>query len=167
MKAVVMASLIAGFVGAVIGASVVIAVPQAARVGYVTVPQVIASTPEGQGIRKVEDARRKELKPLTDQLQKLQPKMRAGSATFDEREQYKKLIDKYNTINKKYDTQFNQLIKPFDQRLRASISASAKAQGYSLIVDGVIALDSGLLLYSDKTVADLTPFVVKEFKKRP
>ena len=166
MRAVILASLISGFFGVVVGVTVVIAVPQAVRVGYVTVPQVIASTPEGQGIRKVEDLRTKELKPVVGSMQTLQPKMRAGSATFEEREQFKKLEQRYAAIVKKYSPQFDKLIQPFDKRLRASIETSAKAQGYSLVVDGIIATDSGLLLYADKTVADLTPFVIKEFKKR-
>jgi outer membrane protein len=166
MKAVILASVISGFIGAVMGATVVVAVPQAVRVGYVTVPQVVASTPEGQGIRKIEELRRKELKPVVTNMQTLQPKMRAGSATFEEREQFKKLEQQYAAIVKKYNPKFDTLIQPFDKRLGASIAASAKAQGYSLIVDGIIATDSGLLLYADKTVADLTPFVVKEFKKR-
>ncbi len=166
MRAVILASLVSGFFGAVLGATVVIAVPQAVRVGYVTVPQVIASTPEGMGIRKVEELRRKELTPIVKTMQTLQPKMRAGSATFEEREQFKKLEQQYAAIVKKYSPKFDKLIQPFDKRLGESIAASAKAQGYSLVVDGIIATDSGLLLYADKTVADLTPFVVKEFKKR-
>jgi Skp family chaperone for outer membrane proteins len=166
MKTAWVGSLAAGFFGALVGASAVVAVPQAARVGYVTVPQVLAGTTEGQGLRKVEEARRQALKPTVDALQKIQPKMRSGNATFEERELYKKLIAQYNAVNKKFDVQFDRLMKPFDKRLQAAISASARAQGYSLVVDGVIALESGLMLYSDKTVADLTPTVLKEFKKR-
>jgi Skp family chaperone for outer membrane proteins len=166
MKTAWVGSLVIGYVGALIGASAVVAVPQAARVGYVTVPQVLAGTTEGQALHKVEEARRQALKPTVQALQKLQPKMRSGNATFEEREQYKKLTDQYTLINRKFNAQFDQLMKPFDKRLQVAIATSARTQGYSLVVDGVIALESGLLLYSDKSVADLTPLVMKAFKKK-
>jgi outer membrane protein len=165
MLRTIVVALVAGCMGAVIGVSSVQAVPQAIRLGYVTVPEVIKSTPAGGSLKKIEDARNKEVKPIADKIKVLQPKMRSGSATFEERDQWDKLSKQYAEIAKKYDLQFQKVLQPFDKKLLASIKNSANKQGFSLIVDGIIATDSGLLLYANQDAANITKDVITEFKK--
>ena len=157
--------MVAGCIGAVIGVSSVQAVPQAIRLGYVTVPEVIKATPAGGNLKRIEDARNKEVKPISDKIKLLQPKMRSGSATFEERDQWDKLSKQYAAIAKKYDLQFQKVLQPFDKKLLTSIKNSANKQGFSLIVDGIIATDSGLLLYANQDAANITKDVITEFKK--
>jgi outer membrane protein len=163
----VFVGVMAGFIGAMIGAGVVAAVPPAARIGYVTVPEVVKATTAGGALRKVDEARLKEVKPITDQLAKIQPKMRSGNATFEEREQFDKLSKRYAEINKRFESQFSSILKPFDAKLVKAIANSARNQGFSFIVDGIIATDSGLLLYADQSASNITKQVVIEFKKLP
>ncbi len=165
MLRTIVVALVAGCMGAVIGISSVQAIPQAIRLGYVTVPEVIKATPAGGNLKKIEAARAKEIKPIADKIKVLQPKMRAGSATFEERDQWDKLSKQYATIAKKYDLQFQKVLQPFDKKLITSIKNSANKQGFSLIVDGIIATDSGLLLYANQDAANITKDVIKEFKK--
>ncbi len=165
MLRTIIVALVAGCIGAVIGVSSVQAVPQAIRLGYVTVPEVIKATPAGGNLKRIEDARNKEVKPIADKIKLLQPKMRSGSATFEERDQWDKLSKQYAAIAKKYDLQFQKVLQPFDKKLLTSIKNSANKQGFSLIVDGIIATDSGLLLYANQDAANITKDVITEFKK--
>ncbi len=165
MLRTIIVAMVAGCIGAVIGVSSVQAVPQAIRLGYVTVPEVIKATPAGGNLKKIEDARNKEVKPIADKIKLLQPKMRSGSATFEERDQWDKLSKQYAAIAKKYDLQFQKVLQPFDKKLLTSIKNSANKQGFSLIVDGIIATDSGLLLYANQDAANITKDVITEFKK--
>ncbi len=165
MLRTIIVALVAGCIGAVIGVSSVQAVPQAIRLGYVTVPEVIKSTPAGGNLKRIEDARNKEVKPIADKIKVLQPKMRSGSATFEERDQWDKLSKQYTAIAKKFDLQFQKVLQPFDKKLLTSIKNSANKQGFSLIVDGIIATESGLLLYANQDAANITKDVITEFKK--
>jgi outer membrane protein len=165
MLKTILVALVAGCMGAVIGVSSVQAIPQAIRLGYVTVPEVIKATPAGGALKKVEAAREKEVKPIADKIKVLQPKMRAGTATFEERDQWDKLNKQYSEIAKKYAVQFQKILQPFDKKLLTSIKNSANKQGFSLIVDGIIATDSGLLLYANQDAANITKDVITEFKK--
>jgi Skp family chaperone for outer membrane proteins len=166
LKIAVLSGLIAGFIGAVIGGSSAQGAPKPAKIGYVTVPAVIQSTPAGGALKKIESARGAETKPITEAMKKLQPKMRAGNATFEERDQWDKLSKRYGEIAKKYDAQFQKILAPFDKKLIGSIKAAASKQGFSLIVDGIIATDSGLLLYANQDAANITNDVIAEFKKQ-
>jgi outer membrane protein len=165
MWKIILVAFVAGLMGATLGISSVRALPSAARIGYVTVPSVIQATPAGSALKKVEAARGTETKPITDTLKVLQPKMRAGSATFEERDQWDALNKKYATIAKKYDVQFQKIVQPFDKKLLTAIKKSADSQGFSLIVDGIIATDSGLLLYANQDAANITKDVITQFKK--
>jgi outer membrane protein len=165
MWKIILVAFVAGLMGATLGISSARALPSAARIGYVTVPSVIQATPAGSALKKVEAARGTETKPITDKLKVLQPKMRAGSATFEERDQWDALNKKYATIAKKYDVQFQKIVQPFDKKLLTAIKKSADSQGFSLIVDGIIATDSGLLLYANQDAANITKDVITQFKK--
>jgi outer membrane protein len=165
LKIAVMTGLIAGFIGAVLGGSSAQGAPKPAKIGYVTVPAVIRATSAGGALKKIEAARETETKPVSEALKKLQPKMRSGSATFEERDQWDKLSKRYSEIAKKYDAQFQKILAPFDKKLVGSIKAAASKQGFSLIVDGNIATDSGLLLYANQDAANITNEVIAEFKK--
>jgi Skp family chaperone for outer membrane proteins len=165
LKIAVMTGLIAGFVGAVVGGSSAQGAPKPAKIGYVTVPAVIQSTPAGGALKKIDAARAAEAKPVTEAMKKLQPKMRSGNATFEERDQWDKLSKRYGEIAKKYDAQFQKILAPFDKKLVNSIRSAASKQGFSLIVDGMIATDSGLLLYANQDAANITNEVIAEFKK--
>lgn len=165
LKTIVVA-LVAGCVGAVIGVtSSVIAVPQAIRLGYVTVPAVVKATPSGGALIKIEAARDAEAKPIVEKIKVLQPKMRSATATFEERDQWDKLSKQYAAIIKKYDLQFQKVLQPFDKKLLISIKNAANKQGFSLVVDGIIATESGLLLYANQDAANITKDVIAEFKK--
>ena len=165
MYKTILVALVAGLTGAIVGVSSVRALPAAARIGYVTVPSVIQATPAGSALKKVEAARATEAKPITDKLKVLQPKMRAASATFEERDQWDALNKQYAVIAKKYDVQFQKIVQPFDKKLLNAIKKSADSQGFSLIVDGIIATDSGLLLYANQDAANITKDVIAQFKK--
>ncbi len=157
-------AMVAGCMGAVIALSSVQAIPQAIRLGFVVVPEVIKSTPAGGALKKIEAARDREVKPIAAKIKALQPKMRSGSATFEERDEWDKLSKQYAAIVKKYDVQFQKVLQPFDKKLLTSIKNSANKQGFSLIVDGIIATDSGLLLYANQDAANITKNVIAEFK---
>ncbi len=171
MKSVVLVGIFAGFVGALIGlgvgATTGIAAPQAARIGFVIVPEIIKATSAGSALKKIEEIKTIETKPISDALKELQPKMRAATASFEEREQWDKLSKQYADISKKYDAQYEVILKPFEKKLGKSIALAAQKSGYSLVVDGVIATDSGLLLYADQTAANITKQVTSVFKNLP
>jgi outer membrane protein len=145
--------------------TVPLAQTRATRIGFVNAQTVLQQHPQGKNIldqrKKAED----ELKPLQTQITTLQQKIAGGTATAAERQQYETLVKSYQARVKALSDRQNKLLEPITKEVDAAVSKVAKAQGFVLVMDRLIAQQSGLVIYADPDGTDLTDDVVAEVKK--
>ena len=155
-------------VGAVIVALGTLGAPLAqqagTRVGYVVSTALLKAHPNGQQVATQTEAAQKELKPLEDQITALRAKTSTGTATAAERQKLETLTKTYQTRAKAWQDRLAQTVGPATEQIDAAIRATAKAQGYTIVFDGVVAQQSGLVIYADESV-NLTTEVEKVVKK--
>jgi outer membrane protein len=138
---------------------------KATKIGFVNAQKVLESHPDGKGIisqrKKAED----ELKPIATQIQALQAKIQQNSATAAERQQYDVLAKSYQARAKQLQEKFDKLLAPITKDVDTAVGKVAKAQGYVVVMDRLIASQSGLVIYADPEGTDLTDDVAAEVKK--
>jgi outer membrane protein len=138
---------------------------KASKIGFVNAQKVLECHPDGKGIvaqrKKAED----ELKPIQQQLTALQAKLQQNSATAAERQQYDVLAKSYQARAKQLQDKFDKLLTPVTKDVDVAVSKVAKAQGYVVVMDRLIASSSGLVIYADPEGTDLTDDVCVEVKK--
>jgi outer membrane protein len=138
---------------------------KANKIGFVNAQKVLECHPDGKGIvaqrKKAED----ELKPIQQQLTALQAKLQQNTATAAERQQYDVLAKSYQARAKQLQDKFDKLLTPVTKDVDTAVSKVAKAQGYVVVMDRLIASSSGLVIYADPEGTDLTDDVCVEVKK--
>ncbi len=138
---------------------------KATKIGFVNAQKVLECHPDGKNIiaqrKKAED----ELKPIQQQIQALQAKLQQNTATAAERQQYDVLAKSYQARAKQLQDKFDKLLTPVTKDVDTAVSKVAKAQGYVMVMDRLIASSSGLVIYADPEGTDLTDDVCGEVKK--
>lgn len=138
---------------------------KATKIGFVNAQKVLECHPDGKNIiaqrKKAED----ELKPIQVQIQALQAKLQQNTATAAERQQYDVLAKSYQARAKQLSDKFEKLLTPVTKDVDVAVSKVAKAQGYVMVMDRLIASSSGLVIYADPEGTDLTDDVCVEVKK--
>ncbi|WP_424951899.1 OmpH family outer membrane protein [Deinococcus sp.] len=127
------------------------------KIGFVNVPEVIKANPNSTAITTVQTKANTELGALDTQIKAIQAK--GAGATAAEKEQATQLTATLTAKAKDYNDQINKLLAPID----AAVSATAAAQGFSVIMDKSIAATSSLVIYADPST-DLTATVIKNLK---
>jgi outer membrane protein len=138
---------------------------KATKIGFVNAQKVLECHPDGKGViaqrKKAED----ELKPIQAQIQALQAKLQQNTATAAERQQYDVLAKSYQARAKQLQDKFDKLLSPITKDVDVAVGKVAKVQGYVVVMDRLIASQSGLVIYADPEGTDLTDDVCAEVKK--
>ena len=138
---------------------------KASKIGFVNAQKVLEAHPDGKKViaqrKKAED----ELKPIQTQIQALAAKLQQNTATAAERQQYDVLAKSYQARAKQLQEKFDKLLEPITKDVDAAVGKVAKAQGYVVVMDRLIASQSGLVIYADPEGTDLTDDVAAEVKK--
>lgn len=134
------------------------------RVGFVDADALIQAHPEFKKIQDIRAQARKELGPLEERLKPLDQKVKAGTASAKEQQDYQTLLQTYQTALKKWQERQAQALKPITEEIDRAIAKVAKAQGFSVVMNRQVAAQSGLVVYADEGT-DLTQAVLEEVKK--
>lgn len=137
----------------------------AARVGFVVSTTLMKAYPGGQQVADLTASAQKELKPLQDQINALRAKATAGTATTAERQRLETLTKTYQSTAKGWQDRLQKSLGPATDAIDAAIRTTAKGQGFSIVLDGVVAQQSGLVIYADESVnltADVEKLVAKK-----
>ncbi|WP_425148152.1 OmpH family outer membrane protein [Deinococcus sp.] len=131
------------------------------KVGFVTVNDVIAAQPGYAAYKALQDKANAELAPIDTQIKAIQAK--GTAATAAEKDQMNQLITTIQAKIKDYDAQLQKLLTPLLTAADVAIQATAKAQGFSVVMDREKVLQASLVIYAD-TSTDLTDAVKKSLK---
>ncbi len=131
------------------------------KIGFVDVSRVLEAHPSNASIKALQDKATKELAGLDTQIKAIQAK--GSGATAAEKDQATQLITTIQAKAKDYDAQIGKAVAPVETAVDAAVTATAKTQGFSVIMDKKLAAN-GLVIYADAST-DLTDAVVKNLKR--
>lgn len=134
----------------------------AQKIGFVNVEQVVQASPAFAGLKDLQTKAAADLKPITDQLDAIQKKGAQASAA--DRQQYDTLSKTYEGKAKTWNDQIGEKQKPILAAVDAAVSATAKAQGVTIVMNKAVAAQSQLVIYADEGATDLTDAVKKNLK---
>ncbi|WP_457630320.1 OmpH family outer membrane protein [Oceanithermus sp.] len=155
--AIITAALLMAMVG-VLGLSQNKDIPS--RVGYIDAQKVIEAHPKYAEVKKLQEQADKELKPLVDQLNALDAKIKAGTATDKDRRDFQTLQKAYVDASKQWQDKINAVLGPITKDIDKTISIVAAQNGFSMIFSANIAGQSGLIVYASPDV-DVTDLVIR------
>jgi outer membrane protein len=149
------------------------AAAQEVKIGFVDREKALFSTEQGKKARaelqsKV-TAAKSQLQPMADEMQKLQGELEAKKFVLSQealRDMQAKMLElqnRYESKGKELENQLKidqaRLVAPLEDRLKATIEALGKEQGYSLIIERQVP---GLVYYA-REAHDITDAVVTRF----
>jgi len=142
-------------------------VPQAQtgtqKIAYVDVQTVVKAHPKFGEVDALNKQAQTALKPSQDRITAIQQK--GSNATAAERQTLDTLAKTYQADAQKWQKQIADKNAPILKDVDAAVSAAAKAQGVTMVLDKTIAATSGLVIYADEKAMDLTGAVSNQLKK--
>jgi outer membrane protein len=133
----------------------------AQKIGFVNVNEVLKAHPNNTAVTALQTKANTELGALDAQIKAIQAK--GTAATPAEKDQATLLTTTLNSKAKDYNDQLAKAVAPIEKAVDAAVSSTAKAQGFSVIMDKGIAATSSLVIYADPST-DLTATVIKNLK---
>jgi outer membrane protein len=137
---------------------------QGSAICFVNAQSILEGNPDGAKVLEARKAAAAELQPLVQQIQALQQKIQAGSATAAERQQYDTLVKTYQARSKALQDAQNKLLEPITKAVDAAVAKVAAARGCVVVLDRQIAASSGLVVYADPST-DITQDVIAEVQR--
>ena len=130
------------------------------RVGYIDAQKVIEAHPKYADIKALKEKADSELKPITDQLKAIEPKIRDGSASAKERQDFENLRKVYADISGEWQKKINTALTPITKEIDATIARVAAQNGFSMILSANVAGQSDLVVYASPDI-DVTDLVIR------
>ncbi|MBO1435852.1 OmpH family outer membrane protein [Meiothermus sp. CFH 77666] len=138
--------------------------PTATKIGYLNARAVVEAHPQFARVKEIQTKAEAELKPLREQLQPLDAKIRAGNATAQEQQSYRALSQNLQDSVKKWNDQQNAALRPITEDIDKIVSKIAQEQGFAIVLDQEVAASSGLVVYAAQEL-DITQAVVRALPK--
>ncbi|RDI94823.1 OmpH family outer membrane protein [Meiothermus sp. QL-1] len=138
--------------------------PTAEKIGYLNVQAAVEAHPQFARVRALQAQAEGELRPLQAQLQALEGKIAAGSASQSEQQAYLNLAQQFQAAAQKWKEQGDALLMPINQEVERVLGQIAQQQGFALVLDQNVAARSGLVVYAESSL-DLTPAVLAALPK--
>ncbi|KEF34386.1 outer membrane chaperone OmpH [Deinococcus sp. RL] len=143
-------------------------VPQAqqsrARVGFVNVQQAVAAMPNSANYLSLQKRVDADLAAKQANLQKLATQAQKTRKAADV-QAYQKAQQSLVAAQKNYNARLAKEFAPLQSRLNSVVAAVARSSGFTVVLDRRVAAQSGVVVYANTAVTDLTPAVVKALKK--
>ncbi len=134
--------------------------PVASRIGYLDARTVVEAHPQFVRVKEVQARAEAELKPLRDQIQPLEARIRAGSVTAQEQQNYRVLTQSLQETGRKWSDQQNAALRPITEEIDQLVRKVAQEQGFAIVLDQEVAASSGLVVYAAEEL-DITQAIVR------
>lgn len=159
---------LATFLSLLLGLSLAFAQDGQLRIAYVTPGRLFEAHPAGQEAAALIQQRDEELQPLVEELQSLQSRAEGEQGlTPDERARANLLLRTVQETQARYAEDIQAAAAPAEQAINEAIQAVARAEGYSLVLDGELAGAGGssLIIYADpEVIPDITELVIAQLQ---
>ena len=135
----------------------------ASKVGFVDIQKALEADPKGAAVGASKKKLEGQLRDIQTQLVPLQNK--GAAATAAEKKKITDLQKIAQDAITKYQTDSKAQLAPVEKALNSLIASTAKAQGFTIVMDRAAAATSGLVVYADVAATDITDTVIKSMKK--
>ncbi len=140
--------------------------PVPATICFISAKKILAAHPQGAKVLEAQQKAQAELQELSDKVQALQTKIANNTATPTERQQYETLVKTGQARQAALKTQIDKLLEPITKAVDLAVTKVALIRGCSVVLDRVIAAQSGLVIYvNPNTVLDISDDVILEITK--
>jgi len=134
------------------------------KVGYLNARIAVEAHPQFSRVREVQAKAEAELKPLREQVQSLEEKIRAGQASIQELQAYRSALQSLEVVSQRWAEQQNTALQPIAEEIEKVINKLAKEQGFAMVLDQEVAASSGLVIYATPEL-DLTQAIVRALSR--
>lgn len=118
------------------------------RIGYVDAERIVQAHRDFGRVQEVRTQAERELRPIRDQLQALEARLRAGTATAREQQDYRVLAQSLQEAGRRWTERSNTVMRPITEEIDQVIARVAQQQGFAIVLDKQIAANSGLVVYA-------------------
>lgn len=132
------------------------------KLGFINVQAAVKAMPNSKAYLDLSAKIDKELQAKQKNLQTLATKAAATRSAAD-RQALTKAQQALVTSQNTYQQQLAKAFQPLASKLNAAVAKTAKANGYSVVLDQRVAAQSSLVVYANPTT-DLTNAVIKALK---
>lgn len=130
-------------------------------IAFVSRSAVLAAHPAGQEAAELTEQARAELQGLADALRPLQARAAAGETLSAEEQNSLELSTRtYEETQQRYQLEVEAAAQPAVEEINTIIQGIAQENGYTLVMDYDVSQTSGLVLYADDNVPNLTGDVI-------
>ncbi|MEZ4632383.1 MAG: OmpH family outer membrane protein [Deinococcales bacterium] len=139
------------------------------RIVFIDAARALAAHPAGDAVTAIQARQEAELNPIVQQLQVLQQKAQQGQELNpQEQDQADILIRTLQSYQQRYAEEILQASEPAVQAVNQAITGIAKANGYTMVLDGNIAGQNGLglVVYAEEGL-DITDQVIAAVRQGP
>lgn len=127
---------------------------------FVDSQAVLRAHPAGKTVEGLRAQAEEEIKGLTDSISSLEAKLGTGQTlTPEESERYATLRSTLQAVQTRYLNDINAAAAPAVAATNDAITALAKANGYTVVMDRVEAANQRLVVYADDDL-DITQLVI-------
>ncbi|BDP41098.1 cationic outer membrane protein OmpH [Deinococcus aetherius] len=131
------------------------------KIAFVDVQRLLAAHPADKDLQAIQQKANTELSGLQKQIQAIDAK--GAQATAAEKQNRATLVSTLQAKAKTYDDQMKPKMETVEKAVDAAVNSTAKANGYSIVMDRGVAARSGLVVYADNST-DITEATLKAVK---
>lgn len=134
------------------------------RVVLIDSARLFDAHPQGAQVAALIREREEELAELRTELEAIVARVQGGQeASLEDRQRYEVLARTLEESNRRWAQEINTAAEPISAEIDGAISAVAQENGYNIVLDGVVASTSGLIVYAD-TALDVTESVIARLR---
>lgn len=136
----------------------------ATRVVFIDSARLFDAHPQGGEVAALIREREEELGELRTELEAIVARVQGGQeASLDDRNRYELLARTLEESNRRWAEEINAAAEPISAAIDGAITAVAQENGYNIVLDGVVASTSGLIVYADAEL-DITERVIERIR---
>ena len=132
-------------------------------VAYVNSEAILAAFPAAKPYLDARRAGNEELSRLGQELQALAERIRSGAATAQQRQQAEILSQTIQRRQEQVRVDLRRRLEEISPRIDQAISTVARQRGHALVLDAIVAQQTGLILYASDSI-DITQAVIAALK---
>jgi outer membrane protein len=139
--------------------------PVPTRIGYVDAERIVQAHRDFRRVQEVRTQAERELRPIREQLQPLEAKLRAGTATAREQQDYRVLAQSLQEAGRRWTERSNAVLRPITEEIDQVIARVAQQQGFAIVLDKQVAANSGLVVYAAEEL-DITEAIIRALPRQ-
>ncbi|MDQ3460065.1 MAG: OmpH family outer membrane protein [Deinococcota bacterium] len=134
------------------------------RVVFIDSARLFDAHPQGGEVAALIREREEDLAELRTELEAIVARVQGGQeASLEDRQRYEVLARTIEESNRRWAEEISAAAEPISAAIDGAISTVAQENGYNIVLDGVVASTSGLIVYADSGL-DVTESVIERIR---